>query len=93
MEPGPYSGDNYDREAIKKEIDQISKNENTSHYAQSQHERVNELFEIEKKARNLTKIEEEHLDELVAYWNETLSEGESKQRILTIQAGKKRESA
>ncbi|MCJ7843608.1 VWA domain-containing protein [Lederbergia sp. NSJ-179] len=64
-------------------------NENTSHYAQSQNERVNELFEIENKARDLTKIEEEHLRELVAYWNETLSEEESKQRILTIQAGKR----
>ncbi|MFS0615365.1 vWA domain-containing protein [Lederbergia ruris] len=77
-----------EKQALRAEWQEWS-NKNNSQYIQSQHERVDELFEIENRATDLTKIEEEHLDELVAYWNETLSEEESKQKILAIHAGKR----
>ncbi|MBP1915191.1 hypothetical protein J2Z23_002148 [Lederbergia galactosidilyticus] len=77
-----------ERQALRAEWQKWS-NKNTSHYSKLQNERVNELFDIENKARDLTKLEEEHLEELVAYWNETLSEEESNQKILTIQAGRR----
>ncbi|SES04530.1 Ca-activated chloride channel family protein [Gracilibacillus ureilyticus] len=64
-------------------------NENVSHYIESQSERVNALFDTEKEARELAKIERERIEEIAAYWNEQLSEVESDLEIRPFEASKR----
>ncbi|MFC4402525.1 VWA domain-containing protein [Gracilibacillus xinjiangensis] len=61
-------------------------NENVSHYIESQSERVNALFDTEKEARELARIERERMEEIVTYWNEQLSEEDSDLEIRPFEA-------